>query len=183
MSADPVSTELPPPMRRVLIVGSPGAGKSTLAQKLAARTGLPLIHLDDLYWNPGWVKVEAAVWQQRLAEALAQERWILDGNFSTTLRERALHADQVVFLRPPRLLCLWRAFWRERLNLRPHARHDGAKWPSRALLQDIWQFPPQAQRQWEELARLPHLKVTVLRSDAEIRAWLRQLPTPAGHKT
>lgn len=53
-------------MQRVLIVGSPGAGKSTLAKKLAARTGLPLIHLDDLYWNPGWVKVEPVVWQQRL---------------------------------------------------------------------------------------------------------------------
>ncbi|MDB5045177.1 MAG: topology modulation protein FlaR [Deinococcus sp.] len=170
-------------MNRVLIVGSPGAGKSTLAKKLAARTGLPLIHLDELYWNPGWVKVESAVWQQRLAEALAAERWIVDGNFSTTLRERAFRADLVVFLRPPRLLCLWRAFWRERLNLRPHARHDGAKWPSRALLLDIWHFPPQAQRQRQELAQVPHLKVVVLRSDAEIRAWLTRQAVHAGHNT
>ncbi|UQN05318.1 AAA family ATPase [Deinococcus sp. QL22] len=171
------------PIQRVLIVGSPGAGKSTLAKKLATRTGLPLIHLDELYWNPGWIKVEPAVWQQRLAEALAAERWILDGNFSTTLRERALRADLVVFLMPPRLLCLWRAFWRERLNLRPHARQDGAKWPSRALLLDIWQFPPQAQQQRQELTQLPNLKVVVLRSDAEIGAWLAQQSIATDHNT
>ena len=130
-------------MKRVLIVGSPGAGKSTFAKKLAARTGLPLTHLDELSWEPGWVRVERSVWHARLGTATAQDRWILDGNILTTLLRVASRADTVLYLRPPRLLCLWRVFQRAALGQFPHgARRQG--WPTRDLLRSVWQFPPQA---------------------------------------
>ena len=162
-------------MKRVLIVGSPGAGKSTFAKALAARTGLPLVHLDDLYWDKGWQQVERELWLSRLSDALAGERWILDGNFSGTLLRRAYRADTVIFLKPPRWRCLWRAFWRERLGRSPHGGYP-PKWPSRALLLDIWQFSPQAEWQLAQLRTVPGLKVVVLRSDQEIEPWLRSVP-------
>lgn len=159
-------------MQRVLIVGSPGSGKSTLAKQLAVQTGVPLIHLDDLYWNPGWKQVERALWLSRLRMALAGERWIIDGNFSSTLLLRAYRADHVIFLQRPRLLCLWRAFWRELLGRYPHGGHP-PKWPSRALMLDIWTFPPQGAWQLAQLRTVPGLRLTVLHTDREVQAFLQ----------
>ena len=162
-------------MKRVLIVGSPGAGKSTFAKKLAARTGLPLTHLDDLSWEPGWVRVERSVWHARLAEATAQDRWILDGNILTTLLRVAYRADTVVYLLPPRWLCLWRIYQRAAIGQFPHGeRWQG--WPTRELLRSVWQFPAQADWQLAQLRTVPGLRLVVLRSDAEARAFLARLP-------
>ena len=158
-------------MRRVLIVGSPGAGKSTLAKTLAAQTGLPLTHLDDLSWEPGWVRVERSVWHARLAEATAQDRWILDGNILTTLLRVAYRADTVVYLRSPRGLCLWRVFQRAALGQFSHGeRWQG--WPTRELLRSVWQFPAQADWQLAQLRTVPGLRLAVLRNDAETAAFL-----------
>lgn len=134
-------------VKRALVVGSPGSGKSTFSKALAARTGLPLTHLDDLYWERGWTKVDRALWTARLDAALAGESWIVDGNFSGTLLKRAYRADTVYFLMLPRTRCLWRAFWRERLGRYPHGGHP-PKWPSRELLLDIWGFPRKQSGNW-----------------------------------
>ena len=158
-------------VKRALVVGSPGSGKSTFSKALAARTGLPLTHLDDLYWESGWTKVDRALWTARLDAALEGESWIVDGNFSGTLLKRAYRADTVYFLMLPRTRCLWRAFWRERLGRYPHGGHP-PKWPSRELLLDIWGFPPQAEWQLAQLRTVPGLKIHVLRSDADVRAAL-----------
>ena len=96
-------------MQRVMIIGSPGAGKSSLARKLAALAGLPLRHLDAEYWLPGWTEREPAAWQDRLAALVAEERWIIDGNYGGSLAMRAERADTVIFLDYPTALCLWRA--------------------------------------------------------------------------
>ena len=96
-------------MKRVMIMGSPGAGKSTLARKLAAVTGLPLKHLDAEYWLPGWTEREPAEWDKRLAKIVAGERWIIDGNYGSSLEPGAARADTIVHLDYPTALCIWRA--------------------------------------------------------------------------
>lgn len=95
-------------MQRILIIGSPGSGKSTLARGLSARTGLPLVHLDQLYWRPGWVEADKDEWNAALAEALAQPRWIIEGNYGTSLAQRLLAADAAVLLDLPTWQCVWR---------------------------------------------------------------------------
>lgn len=100
------------PPQRILILGSPGSGKSTLARQLATHTALPLVHLDRLYWSAGWVEPTPAEWHARLETALAAPRWIMDGNYASSLPLRLRHADTVLLLDYPTPLCLWRVLRR-----------------------------------------------------------------------
>lgn len=104
-------------MQRVLIVGCPGAGKSAAAKSLAAKTGLPLIHLDHHYWHPGWMPSEKDVWREKVRSLAAQPCWIMDGNYASTLDERLSRADTVIHLDFSTWVCCWRVIRRTISNL------------------------------------------------------------------
>jgi adenylate kinase family enzyme len=95
-------------MRRVLVIGPCGSGKSTLARDLAPRMGLPLVHMDQLGWQAGWVGTEKAELTARLAEVVAQDAWMIEGNYGSTLAPRLERADTVIYLDFPIRLCLQR---------------------------------------------------------------------------
>ncbi|MFZ5719091.1 MAG: topology modulation protein [Pseudomonadota bacterium] len=99
-------------MRRILIIGNSGGGKSTLARRLGETLGLPVIHLDVLFWKPGWVETDDEVFRAQVAEALAGEAWICDGNFGGSWDLRMPRADTIVWIDQPAWLCLARAIWR-----------------------------------------------------------------------
>ena len=113
-------------MKRVLVLGSPGAGKSTLAAQLATRTGLPLIHLDQQYWQAGWVEPDKESWRARVAEIAARDEWIIDGNYGGTLAVRLARADTVILLDFPTHLCLLRVL-RRSVTGRGRVRPDMAE--------------------------------------------------------
>src|SRR5689334_6355712 len=83
---------------RVLVIGMAGAGKSTFSRALAARTGLPLIHLDVYYWKPGWSKPTESEWRDKQRDLLSGRTWIADGNDPESLDLRLERADTVVHL-------------------------------------------------------------------------------------
>ena len=93
-------------MKKILIIGCPGSGKSTFARALKEATGLPLVHLDMLYWNSDRTTVSREVFDARLEEALAGDGWIIDGNFSRTMEKRLQGCDTVFFLDLPTEVCL-----------------------------------------------------------------------------
>ena len=93
-------------MQKILIIGCPGSGKSTLARALHEKTGIPLCHLDMLYWNADKTVVEKSVFLDRLQAVLATDRWLMDGNFSATMEMRLAACDTVIFLDYPTELCL-----------------------------------------------------------------------------
>lgn len=93
-------------MKRVIIIGCPGSGKSTFARELADRTGLPLFHLDMLYWNADKTTVPKDVFRARLKEILAKDEWIIDGNYASTMEWRMEKCDTVFFLDMPVETCL-----------------------------------------------------------------------------
>ncbi len=95
-------------MQRVMIVGGAGSGKSTLARALGRRTGLPVHHLDALFWKPGWVESEREEFAQRLRLLYREPRWIVEGNYSATWPERIAAADTFLFLDVATALRLWR---------------------------------------------------------------------------
>ena len=99
-------------MKRILVIGSPGGGKTTLAIHLSKVLGLPVYHLDKLFWQPGWKPADDATFYDAQREAMSGAEWIIDGNYSRSLNIRLPHADTVVHLDFPRRICIWRIFRR-----------------------------------------------------------------------
>ena len=99
-------------MRRILAIGSGRAGKSTAARAIAAAAGLPLVHLDRVFWHAGWQPTPDEEWARIVDALIAEEEWVIDGNYGGTLPSRLARAEAVVFLDVPRSTCLWRVIKR-----------------------------------------------------------------------
>jgi adenylate kinase family enzyme len=124
-------------MRKVLVIGSSGAGKSTFARRLGDITGIEVIHLDKHHWNPDWVETPKPEWRERVAKLIERDSWIMDGNYGGTMEMRLDACDTVIFLDIPRLQCTWRVIKRVvtyRAGVRPdmadgcHERVDIGFW-------------------------------------------------------
>lgn len=94
--------ELPRSPRRILVLGRAGAGKSTLARRIGAGLGVPVVHLDKLFWNPGWVAVDRPTFQARIEAVAASPAWILDGTYSFSFRWTMARAELVIWAECPR---------------------------------------------------------------------------------
>ena len=93
-------------MERVIIIGCPGSGKSTFGRKLSSVTGLPLYHLDMLYWNEDRTTVSREVFTKRLREVMNNSKWIIDGNYFNSMEMRIKECDTVFFLDYPTEVCI-----------------------------------------------------------------------------
>jgi adenylate kinase family enzyme len=169
-------------MRRIMILGCSGSGKSTLARHLGARLGLPVVHLDQLYWRPGWQKPEPKEFHARVEAAVAGDAWVGDGNYSATFDLRLPRADAVIILARPRWLRLLRVLRRQifQRHTRPDLP-DGC--PERIdweLLRYIWRFDRDAWPRIEaaRMAHGPNMPIVCLRREREIRAFIARLPPP-----
>lgn len=169
------------PPQRIVIIGSSGSGKSTLARALGAKTGLPVVHLDTLYWHPGWrPPPDLAEFRSRVLEVVGGERWIIDGGFTSAGGpERLARADAAILLDLPRHVCLWRAI-RRYLTYRGRSRPDLApECPERidfAFYKYIWTYRRQVLPKVERLIA-QHFRGQPVRvkSDREAAAYLRTL--------
>ena len=93
-------------MKKVIVIGCPGSGKSTVSRALHNKTGIPLYHLDMMYWNADKTTVEKSVFLERLSVVLAKDEWIIDGNYGSTMELRMAACDTVIFLDYPLYVCL-----------------------------------------------------------------------------
>jgi adenylate kinase family enzyme len=103
-------------MQRIMIIGCGGAGKSTLSRKLHALTGIPLIHLDQRYWQPNWVEPNKEDWTKTVTQLAQYPSWIIDGNYGGTMDIRIQRADTIIFLNASKWKCLFRVVKRGILN-------------------------------------------------------------------
>ena len=99
-------------MKRVLVIGCPGSGKTTLAKALAEKTELPLIHLDKIQWTGNWECLRGEDFDRILTEKMQAPCWIIDGNYNRTIPMRLSHCDTVIYLDYPTCVSLFGALKR-----------------------------------------------------------------------
>ena len=93
-------------MKKIIVIGCPGSGKSTISWALHNKTGIPLYHLDMMFWNANKTTVEKSVFLERLSAVLERDEWIIDGNYGSTMELRMAACDTVIFLDYPLDVCL-----------------------------------------------------------------------------
>ena len=159
-------------MRRIIVLGCAGAGKTTFARRLGARTGVPVITLDAI-WRPHWSEDDLPEFRRIVSDAHAADAWVSDGNFAgATFDLRMPCADLVIWLDRPRWHCAWRAC---RRVLRPGEAHRIADLSK--VLRFIWGFERLNRPRIEALQRRhgPHARVVHFAGDAETAALLETL--------
>lgn len=164
-----------------MVIGSGGAGKSTLARELRSRLGLEVIHLDLHFWKPGWVETPREEWRRLVEDLVARPSWVMDGNYGSTMDLRFQAADTIIFLDISRWLCLWRAVARM-VRYRGKSRPDLPEgcperfdWP---FPKWIWFFPMRERPViLDKIARVgDDRKVITLRSPLDVGGFLFRLP-------
>jgi adenylate kinase family enzyme len=160
-------------MKRVLVIGSSGAGKSTFARRLQQATGLKLIHLDRVFWKPDWVEPSKSEWRKTVEEIVKEDEWIMDGNYSGTLEVRLPHADTVIFLDFPRTICIYRILKRVvfyKKGSRPDIPEGCDERFDWTFLKLVWNYPNRSKPKVEELLKQigGEKKVIRLRSTKEV---------------
>jgi adenylate kinase family enzyme len=103
--------------KRIMIIGSPGSGKSTFSRKLSQITTLPLIHLDKEFWNNGWVETARKEWIKKQRGLILGDEWIIDGNYGGTMDIRLEKADTIICFNLSRTVCLMSYFKRVITNV------------------------------------------------------------------
>ena len=177
-----------PDIARVMIIGAPGAGKSTLARRLADKTDLPLYHTDHAFWSPGWVQREAGARNAMLNAWQAEDYWIIEGGVGETMDHRLARADMVIWLDLPVVIRLWRALrraWRLRGQTRPDMAPDCPERFNRETALFVHYILTSANRlrkghrAWVDKAVSAGKTGLILRSDRDIAAFLDGLQRTA----
>jgi adenylate kinase family enzyme len=166
--------------QRIMIVGQPGAGKSTLARRLGLLTGLPVVHIDKIHWQAGWRERSKEEKTRLCLDAEQRERWIFEGGHSATWRNRLARADMLIWLDLSVGRRLWRVTCRAfagRGETRPDMAEDC---PERLhllpeFLHFIWATRRTARLKIANLIETAtsNLRIVQLRSDQEIATFLR----------
>ena len=166
-------------MNRIVIIGCGGAGKSTLARQLGEKLNLPVVHLDKLFWKPGWVESSKEEIDEKIRAQLQKPQWIMDGNFNRTIPERIKHCDTVIYLDFSRTACLL-GVCKRILTTYGTVRPDmGEGCPERVdldFLKWVWNFNKKnRERYYRMLNEAEGVQTIVLKNRRMVKRFLRSI--------
>lgn len=167
-------------MERILIIGCGGSGKTTLARQLGEITGLPVVHLDQIFWSPGdWHHLSQQYFDDALALELEKPQWIMDGNYDRTLEKRLEQCDAVIYLDFPMLISFFGWIGRVTGNW-GKAREDMApgckEWFDPEMAVWIWKFNRENRKKYYKiLETAAGKKVWILKNRRQVKKFLRDL--------
>ena len=166
-------------MKKIIVLGSGGAGKSTFSKRLGEILDIDVIHLDRLYWRPNWQEMPKDEWRTIVGEIISRDCWVMDGNYTATREMRIRACDTVIFLDIPRRVCLYRILKRT-LIYHGQSRPDmPAGCNERFDLEFalwVWNYPNRSKKKIVgTLGQFPDKKIVVLRSSKEADDYLLSL--------
>lgn len=166
-------------MERIMIVGCGGAGKSTLARQLGEKLGLPVVHLDKLFWHSGWVESTKEEIDGKIMLELQKERWIIDGNYMRTMPIRMAHCDTVIFLDFNRVSCVWSILKRYLTNIgkvRPDMAEGCPEKIDWEFFVWVWNFnKTKRERIYRMLKEAEGIETIVLKNRRAVRKFLKSI--------
>lgn len=167
--------------KRIMVIGSPGSGKSTFSRKLSEITGIPLIHLDKEFWNDGWVETPKDQWLEIQKSLIEDDEWIIDGNYGGTIDIRLEKADTVICFELSRLVCLFSYFKRVITNLN-RARPDMPEGCNEKLdfefMKYIWEFPKKSgKRNKDRIEGNRNKQIIIFKNRRESNKYINNIKT------
>lgn len=166
-------------MEKILIIGCGGSGKSTLARALGEKLDIPVIHLDKLWWRPGWQHISREEFTTIVQQELAKDAWIMDGNFNHTLALRLQRCDTVIYLDFSRIACLMGVVKRILTTygtVRPDMGEDCPERLDWDFLKWVWNFNKEHRSEnMALLSQAPHVKVHILKNRRQVNKFLESL--------
>lgn len=163
-------------MKKIIVIGSGGAGKSTFSKHLGDILGLDVIQLDELYWQRNWTEMSRAEWVKTMEKLVARDSWIMDGNYSGTLSIRMNACDTVIFLDLPRVTCLTRVvkrIWNHYGHNRPEMAAGCPEKFDLEFLLWVWNFPAKTKPEiLSQIEQFPDKKIFVLHSQREVENFI-----------
>ena len=168
-------------MQRILIIGGNGAGKSTFSYKLSEKLGLPLIHLDQIYWRGCWEVTPKEEFLEKVLEEAKKDRWIIEGNNVRSIHQRLQFADTVFWFEFPPLVCVTNILkreWKYRKKVRPDMPDECVSRVDLNFLKVAWQFNKKnRERILEQLKGAEHVKVIRFTNYRQVRKFLNCVET------
>lgn len=166
-------------MKKIIVIGSGGAGKSTFSRHLVEKLGLPVVHLDKLFWHPNWTRTPEDEWVEIVRGEIARDEWIMDGNFGGTREMRLQACDTVIFLDMPRWLCMYRILKRTllyRKSTRPDMAEGCDERYDPGFIIWVWNYPKSGrQRVVEQLKTFSDKQIITLKSSREVSEFTDRL--------
>ena len=169
-------------MERVIVLGvSAGVGKSSFARKLSEKMAIPVHHLDTYFWKPGWIESSEEEFREKQQQLVKEDRWIIEGNYTSTYEIRRQRADTLIYLELPLRICLYRVFKRRIIN-QGKTRPDMASGCPEKLDKDFLKFIistyharklKMRKRMAHFIEECPQNKVIFLRSQKEVDEFLK----------
>ena len=166
-------------MERILIIGCGGAGKSTLARQLGEKLNLPVVHLDKLFWHPGWLESSKEEIDEKIMTELVKPQWIMDGNYNRTLPERIKYCDTIIYLDFSRIACVFGVLKRVVTTYGTVRPDMGDGCPERfdlEFLKWVWNFNKEKrEKYYRMLNEAEGIETVVLKNRRMVKRFLKSL--------